>query len=187
MDEKKIVQAITDLLKGLGVDLNNQHLKDTPQRAAKGYMEIFNGYNQNPDELFTTFEEGKYDQMIVVGPIKEYSMCSHHILPFNMEIYIGYIPQGKIAGISKFVRISRAISHKLQVQERITEEIADVIEENLKPLGVIVFIENSKHSCMTMRGVKCESATVSTSAIKGVFKEQEARNEFFNIIRGKSN
>jgi GTP cyclohydrolase I len=182
-DEKKIEAGITQMLEGLGVDLTDQHLIDTPKRATKGYMQIFEGYNQNPNELFTVFDEATYDQMIIVGPIKEFSMCSHHILPFNMDIYIAYIPNQKIAGISKFVRISRAIAHKLQVQERITEEIADVVEENLKPEGVMVLIENSKHSCMTMRGVKCDSATVSTSAIRGKFKDSKVRDEFFNTIR----
>lgn len=184
MNKNKIEEAITLLLKeGLELDLNEQHLRETPKRAAKGFIEIFEGYDQDPKDYFTTFKEDGYNQMIVVGPIKEYSMCSHHILPFTMDIYIGYIPNGKIIGLSKFVRISRAISHKLQVQERITEEIADIIQEELNPLGLIVFIENSKHNCMIMRGVKCEGVGVSTSTIRGVLQKQEAREEFFNIIR----
>ena len=179
-----LIAGIENILDGLGVDWkNDQHLKETPLRAAKGLEEIYSGYQDNPEELLQKcFEEEDYDQMLVEGPIKAYSMCSHHLLPFTIDVYIGYIPNGKIVGISKFVRVTRAISRRLQVQERITEEIAEVIDRVLEPKGVIVHIRDSSHFCMKMRGVKSETATVSTTSFRGVFETQEARAEFFSTI-----
>ena len=161
------------------------HLHETPLRAAKGFAEIFEGYTQDPTEFFKAFDdENSCDQMVIVGPIKEYSTCAHHMLPFSMEIYTGYIPDGKIAGISKFVRMSRVIAKKLQVQERITEEIADIIEETLHPKGTMVLVKNSEHMCMKMRGVKSPCANVTTSAVRGVFStDEKARQEFLGLIK----
>lgn len=186
MDKTKIMQGIELFLEGLGIEdwEADQHLKETPERAARGFMEVFKGYEENPRELLSKFfEEKQYDQMLTIGPITTWSMCSHHMLPFSMKVYVGYIPNGKIVGISKFVRVVRAISARLQVQERITEEIADVVNEVLEPLGCIVLIKDSKHMCMTMRGVKDVNASVSTSAIRGNFQENKVKQEFFDMIR----
>jgi GTP cyclohydrolase I len=183
MKINRIEQGITLILNEIEPGWQDDpHLMETPGRAAKGLMEVLQGYKINPETLLKTFEEKDYDQMITIGPIKSYSLCAHHLLPFNMEVYIGYIPDGKIAGISKFVRITQAITQRLQLQEKITEDIAEVIDKTLKPRGVIVVIKNSRHYCMAMRGVKNDTAAVSTSAIKGVFNKSKARAEFYNII-----
>lgn len=188
IDETKIANGIEMILDGLGLEdwECDQHLKETPERAARGFAEIFSGYDENPEEFLKTFEERVYDDMLIVGPIQAYSVCSHHFLPFTMDIYIGYIPDRKIIGISKFVRIARTFSKRLQVQERITQEIADFIDSKLQPKGTMVLIKNSEHMCMKMRGVKDPCANVTTSAVKGVFADHSkgARQEFLQLIKG---
>lgn len=189
INQKFIEEKIGEILKeGMGLDWeNNPHLKETPKRVAKVYSEIYDGYDINPEKYLKTFPAPKINkdnQIVMIGPIKTYSCCSHHMLPFSMDIYIGYIPNEKIMGISKFERIAKNISHKLQVQENITEEIADFLDEHLHPEGVIVSIKNSHHLCMAMRGVETKAASVTTSAIRGIFRENpDTRQEFFNLIQ----
>ncbi|WP_299523299.1 GTP cyclohydrolase I [uncultured Methanobrevibacter sp.] len=187
INQKIIEQKIGEILEeGLGLDWrNNPHLKETPERVAKVYKEIYEGYNVSPIEYIKTFPiQGNSGQQIVIGPIKAYSTCSHHMLPFSMEIYIGYIPNSEILGISKFERIIKNISHKLQVQENITEEIANFIYKQLHAKGVIVLIKNSKHLCMEMRGVESRNTQVTTSSIRGVFLTNPTlKNEFLNSIK----
>src|SRR5574344_608087 len=168
MNTDIIEKCIQDILeKGLGIDWkNNPNMKETPKRVAKVYTEIYDGYEVNPATFVKKFPAPKTDienQIITIGPIRTYSMCSHHMLPFRMDIYIGYIPDKEIMGISKFERISKNISHKLQLQENVTEEIADFLDKELQPKGVIVFIKDSLHTCMSMRRVETKRATVGTS------------------------
>ena len=181
--ETKIEEILKD---GLGLDWkNNPHLIETPKRVAKVYKTIYEGYEKDAIEHLKTFpapKNGEDNQIISVGAIQCYSVCSHHMLPFSMDIYIGYIPNETILGLSKFERICKNICRKLQVQENITEEIADFINEHLQPKGVMVVIKNSKHLCMEMRGIESRNNSVTTSAIRGAFKEQEARNEFLSMI-----
>lgn len=182
-----IEQAIEQILEeGLFLDWKNEeHLKETPKRVANAYAEIFRGYSDDPKKYFKTFnavKKGIDNQMVIAGPIKAWSTCIHHMLPFNMDIYIGYIPNKKIIGISKFSRITKSICAKLQIQEQITEEIADFINDNLEPLGMMVIIKNSMHTCSAMRGAKDLCMSITTSAIRGVFKEFEVRKEFLDMI-----
>ena len=187
INQKYIETKIGEILKeGMGLDWeNNPHLKETPKRVAKVYKEIYNGYEDNPEQYLKTFpapKKGNDNQIIAITKIQTYSMCSHHMLPFSMEINIGYIPDKTILGLSKFERIAKHFSHKLQVQENITEEIADFIQNHLQPKGVIVTIKNSKHLCMEMRGVETRNTSVTTSAVRGVFQQQKVKDEFLSII-----
>ena len=188
MDYDLIERKIGEILYyGMDIDWkNNPHLIETPKRVAKVYKEIYDGYEVDPKIFLKKFpapKVGDDNQMIVVGPIHTYSMCSHHMLPFSMDIYIGYIPDKEILGISKFERISKNIAHKLQVQENITEEIADFLQENLKPKGIMVVIKNSIHLCMEMRGVESNSNHITSSAVRGVFGENsKIKEEFLNMI-----
>ncbi|MDR3063386.1 MAG: GTP cyclohydrolase I [Methanobrevibacter sp.] len=184
--EKKIEEILE---KGMGLKdwKNNVHLKETPKRVAKVYSELYSGYNDNLEKYFKVFNFHKTDkkkQIITIGPIKVYSMCSHHMLPFNMNIFIGYIPDKKIIGISKLVRLSKSICRKLQVQENITKEILNIINEKLSPKGVIVLINNSTHTCMSMRGVEM-SSNVSTRSVTGLFEEDIFEDKFLKIINQK--
>lgn len=188
INQSLIEEKIGEILKdGMGLDWENSpHLKETPKRVAKVYKEIYDGYDINPKSYIKTFpapKDGIDNQIIAIGGIHTYSMCSHHMLPFSMDIYVGYIPDKEILGLSKFERICENISHKLQVQENITEEIADFLEKELKPKGVIVVIKNSRHMCMEMRGVKSNNTNVTTSAIRGEFiNNPKLKDEFLNII-----
>lgn len=185
MDEDAMEGAIRQILHILhGPEWKEDlHLKETPKRVAKAYAEIFQGYDQDPVECFKVFQESDYKDMLIVGPIKVYSTCAHHMLPFSCQIYAGYIPNGRIAGISKFVRAARAIAQRLQVQERITIELADAIRTALHTEDVMVLIKDSEHMCMKMRGVKDACANVTTSAVRGAFKNHETRAEFLELIK----
>ena len=185
--EDFIEEKIGEILKeGMGLDWKNDpNLKETPKRVAKVYKKIYEGYEVNPQKFIKKFPSPKKDmanQMIVIKDIICYSVCSHHMLPFKVNINIGYIPNNEILGISKFERISKNICHKLQLQENITEEIADFLNKELKPKEVIVTIKDSEHLCMLMRGVETKQANITTSAIRGVFEQQEIKNEFLNLI-----
>lgn len=187
MDIKEIEEGYKHILnKGLGIPYwNDEHLKETPLRAAKALVEILEGYEDVPTNHLKLFNENKYKGMLIIGPIKTYSLCAHHLLPFSMDIYIGIVYKEEILGISKFVRIARSFSKQLQVQERITEEIAEFLDTELKPKGVMVVIKDSRHMCMEMRGVRDPCANVTTSSVKGVFasNENNARSEFLELIK----
>lgn len=188
INQKIIEQKIGEILKeGMGIDWqNNPHLKETPKRVSKVYKQIYDGYEINPKTYIKKFpapKQGINNQIVTIGPIQTYSMCSHHMLPFSMDIYIGYIPNKTILGISKFERICKNISHKLQVQENITEEIADFLQQELNPEGVMVLIKNSKHLCMEMRGIESRNTHVTTSAVRGLFlQDPEIKKEFLKLL-----
>ena len=172
------------LEEGLKLEVeNNPHLKETPDRVARAMCEVFSGYVESPYKDIKTFpNESKEKQIVLLGPMTLYSMCSHHILPFKMDIYVGYVPDKKIIGISKIERIAKNVCRKLQVQERISYEIMDLVQEILEPYGVIVYITNSVHTCMTMRGVKTRKAGLSTLSKNGIFEKKQYINEFFEMI-----
>lgn len=188
IDEKIIEKKIEEILEQ-GLKLNwreDPNLQETPKRVAKVYKQIYEGYDVNPKQYLKKFPSPKQDmdnQMIIIKDIICYSMCSHHMLPFRVNINIGYIPNDEILGISKFERISKTICHKLQLQENITEEIADFLQKELNPKGVIVTIKDSEHLCMIMRGVETKKASITTSAVRGVFYQKEIKEEFLQLLK----
>ncbi|OGU34500.1 MAG: GTP cyclohydrolase I FolE [Ignavibacteria bacterium GWB2_35_6b] len=183
MDIEKVSKNVKTILKEIGENTNREGLLKTPERVAKAYEFLTKGYNQNLDEIINgaVFEE-KYDEMVIVKDIDYYSLCEHHLLPFYGKIHIAYIPDGKIVGLSKIPRIVEIFSRRLQVQERMTQEIADTLEKYLNPRGVGVVCEGL-HMCMMMRGVEKQNSTTTTSAMHGIFKsDPRTRAEFLELI-----
>lgn len=174
-----------DILEGLGEDANREGLLKTPERAAKAMQFLTQGYNQDPAAILRSamFQED-YSEMVLVKDIEVYSLCEHHILPFFGKAHIAYIPNGYIVGLSKLPRVVDVFARRLQVQERLTIEIRDVIQETLKPLGVAVVIE-AHHMCMMMRGVQKQNSLTTTSAFTGQFLKNETRSEFLGLIGSK--
>lgn len=170
----------------LGEDPEREGLQKTPMRVAKAMQVLTRGYTQDPHKVLTDalFEE-KYNQMVIVKDIDFFSMCEHHILPFYGKAHVAYIPNGYITGLSKIARVVDIFSHRLQVQERLTEQIMQCINDTLKPQGVIVVIE-AKHMCMQMRGVEKQNSITTTSAYSGVFESSKTRNEFMDLLRGET-
>ncbi len=170
------------LILQIGEDVNRNGLLKTPERAAKALHYLTNGYNIEPSAILMSamFEE-EYSEMVIVKGIEVYSMCEHHMLPFFGKAHIAYIPDGKIVGLSKIPRVVDIFSRRLQVQERLTHEVLQCIDETLKPLGCAVVIE-AKHMCMMMRGVQKQNSTTTTSAFTGQFNKVETRNEFLHLI-----
>ena len=170
----------------LGEDPEREGLQKTPIRVAKAMQVLTRGYTQDPHKVLTDalFEE-KYNQMVIVKDIDFFSMCEHHILPFYGKAHVAYIPNGYITGLSKIARVVDIFSHRLQVQERLTEHIMQCINDTLKPQGVMVVIE-AKHMCMQMRGVEKQNSITTTSAYSGVFESSKTRNEFMDLLRGET-
>ena len=175
-----------EVLKLLGEDPTREGLEKTPIRVAKAMQVLTRGYTQDPKKVSTDalFEE-KYNQMVIVKDIDFFSMCEHHMLPFYGKAHVAYIPNGHITGLSKIARVVDIFSHRLQVQERLTEQIMQCINDTLKPQGVMVVIE-AKHMCMQMRGVEKQNSITTTSAYSGVFESSKTRNEFMNLLRGET-
>ncbi|MBF90414.1 MAG: GTP cyclohydrolase I FolE [Flavobacteriales bacterium] len=188
--DSKIIDSLKEkyevILEEIGEDPNREGLLKTPERVAKAMQYLTHGYETDPSEILksATFAED-YNQMVLVKDIELYSLCEHHMLPFFGKAHIAYIPNGHIVGLSKIPRVVDAFSRRLQVQERLTNEIRDCIEETLKPKGVAVVIE-AKHLCMQMRGVQKQNSVTTTSAFSGAFMESEkTRAEFMNLISVK--
>ena len=175
-----------EILTLLGEDPAREGLEKTPMRVAKAMQVLTRGYTQDPHKVLmdALFEE-KYNQMVIVKDIDFFSMCEHHILPFYGKAHVAYIPNGKITGLSKIARVVDIFSHRLQVQERLTEQVMQCINDTLKPQGVMVVIE-AKHMCMQMRGVEKQNSITTTSAYSGVFESSKTRNEFMNLLRGET-
>ena len=173
---------VREILKLIGENVEREGLLETPARVTRMYEEIFAGYAVNPrDVLGVTFDEN-HEELVIVKDIVYYSQCEHHMAPFFGKAHIGYIPSGKIAGLSKLARLVEAISRKLQVQERITSQIADILEEVLQPHGVMVVVEG-EHLCMCARGVKKPGSKTVTSAVRGEFRKSPAlRSEFLELL-----
>ncbi len=174
------------ILSILGEDPQRDGLRKTPMRAAKAMQTLTRGYAQDPKQVLldALFDE-KYNQMVIVKDIDFFSMCEHHMLPFYGKAHVAYIPNGHITGLSKIARVVDIYSHRLQVQERLTQQIEDCIQSALKPLGVMVVIE-AKHMCMQMRGVEKQNSITTTSAFSGAFNQAKNREEFMNLLRGES-
>lgn len=180
----EIASHIKEILRLLGEDPTRDGLLKTPERVAKAMQFLTQGYEQSGVEIIrsATFDE-EYQQMVLVKDIELYSVCEHHMLPFIGKAHIAYIPDGKITGLSKLARIVNTFARRLQVQERLTVQIRDCIQEALNPIGVAVVIEAS-HTCMQLRGVEKANAVTTTSAFSGIFlKDARTRNEFLNLIR----
>lgn len=170
------------ILKSVGEDVKREGLLKTPERAAKAMQFLTQGYQQDPIKILrkALFKE-EYESMVLVKDIELYSLCEHHMLPFFGKVHIAYIPNGQIVGLSKLPRIVDVFARRLQVQERLTEQIRDCIQEALKPHGVAVVVE-AAHMCMMMRGVEKQNSMTTTSAFTGVFIESDTRNEFLRLI-----
>ncbi|PZD95612.1 GTP cyclohydrolase I FolE [Paenibacillus sambharensis] len=181
-NREQIEHHIREILKLIGEDVEREGLLDTPARVTRMYEEIFAGYDVDPrDVLGVTFDE-QHEELVIVKDIVYYSQCEHHMAPFFGVAHIGYIPSGKIAGLSKLARLVEAITRKLQVQERITTQIANIMEEVLQPHGVMVVLEG-EHLCMCARGVKKPGSKTVTSAVRGEFRTNTAlRTEFMSLL-----
>ncbi len=175
-------ESYRKIIERLGEDVNRDGLLKTPERAAKAMQYMTHGYDQDPAEILRSamFRE-EYSQMVVVKDIEMYSLCEHHMLPFFGKAHVAYIPNGRIVGLSKLPRVVDAFSRRLQVQERLTNQIRDCIEETLQPLGVGVVIE-ATHMCMAMRGVQKQNSITTTSAFTGEFLKERTRNEFISLM-----
>ena len=184
VDKERIEKAVREILLAIGEDPNREGLKDTPKRVAKMYEEVLSGYSDSPDNHMVLFSE-KYDEMIIVRDIPVYSMCEHHMLPFFGKAHVAYIPnEDKVTGLSKIARIVDVYAKRLQLQERMTEQIATAIMEKLNAKGVMVIIE-AQHLCMVMRGVKKPGSYTVTSAVKGVMRKEPTRMEALFLIKGR--
>ena len=174
------------ILSLLGEDPEREGLQKTPIRVAKAMQVLTRGYTQDPHKVLTDalFKED-YNQMVIVKDIDFFSMCEHHILPFYGKAHVAYIPNGYITGLSKIARVVDIFAHRLQVQERMTQQIKDCIEETLHPLGVMVVVE-AKHLCMQMRGVEKQNSITTTSDFSGAFNQAKTREEFMNLIHSDS-
>lgn len=180
-----IEEHVRGILKELGEDPDREGLIDTPKRVAKMYREVFAGYQEKPEEILkTTFSDDEHEELIIVGPIPFYSHCEHHMVPFHGQAWVGYIPAGgRVVGISKLARLLDCYARRLQIQERLTDQVANDIQKVLQPKGVAVIIR-AEHMCMSMRGVKKPGTKTTTSAMRGVFlKEADARAEFLSLVQ----
>ena len=187
MNNENVKNLVKDLLNEIGEDPKREGLLETPRRVADAYEFLSSGYKMDIDEVMNkaVFNE-KYDEMVLVKNIDFYSLCEHHMLPFYGKVHVAYIPNGKIIGLSKIPRLVEIFSRRLQVQERMTQEIADTLDEYLQPNGVAV-VSEAFHMCMMMRGVQKQNSSATTSAVHGVFKEDaRTRSEFINLISHKN-
>lgn len=181
----KIAGFYHEILEEIGENPNREGLQKTPERVAKAMQYLTHGYQINPkDILLSAIFHEDYKEMVIVKDIEVYSMCEHHMIPFFGKAHVAYIPNGKICGLSKIPRVIDAYARRLQVQERLTMEIRDCIQEVLEPLGVAVVIE-CKHLCMQMRGVQKQNSVTTTSAFTGEFEKETTRKEFISLISTK--
>lgn len=177
-------EHVRAILKALGEDPDREGLKKTPERVASALSFLTSGYREDPDRIINDalFTE-EYEEMILEKDIDFYSLCEHHLLPFHGKAHVAYIPNHKIVGVSKLARLVDAFARRLQVQERLTNQVAKTVMDRIKPLGVAVVIE-AEHMCMRMRGVQKENSIIITSSLLGAFRtRQETRAEFMNLIR----
>lgn len=185
VDQARIRAAVREILKAVGENPDREGLIDTPDRVARMYAEMFQGLHQDPSlHLSKTFTQETYDEMVVVRDIEFASMCEHHLLPFTGVAHVAYIPQGRVVGLSKIPRVVETLARRPQLQERLTQQIAELLMDRLDAKGVAVVVEAS-HSCMTIRGVRKPGSSFVTSAMVGLFRDRHAtRAEFLSLIRG---
>ncbi len=181
--EKEIQTHIRRILELVGEDADREGLLKTPRRVARAMTDLMRGYNQDPVDILNSakFNED-YRQMVIVRDINFYSLCEHHLLPFYGKVHVAYIPNGQVTGLSKIARVVDCFSHRLQIQERMTKQIRECIQEALHPLGVMVVIE-AQHMCMQMRGVEKQGSITTTSDFCGAFNQAKTREEFLVLVR----
>ncbi len=185
MDRIKIEKAVRQILGAIGEDPKRKDLRQTPRRVAQMYEEIFSGINQDPEKELEVILDQKHHEIILLRGIPLYSVCEHHLLPFLGTANIAYIPKnGRVTGLSKLARVVDILAHRPQVQERLTTQIAEIVMSKLKPLGVMVVIE-AEHLCMSMRGVRKPGTMTVTSAVRGIFKENEKTRSEALALMGK--
>jgi len=184
VDKQAIESAVVTILQAIGEDPTREGLRETPRRIAEAYAELFAGVHQDPMPYLTVgFDAERHKEMVIVKDIPFASMCEHHLLPFVGVVHVGYIPNGRIVGISKIARLVETLARRPQVQERLTSLIADMLMKGLRPRGAAVVIDAS-HSCMTVRGIKKPGSRVVTSANRGLFRENPStRAEFLSLLR----
>ncbi len=186
VDLPRIERAVREILAAVGEDPDREGLLETPARVARMYAEMFSGLHDNPAVHLQKFFTEKYDEMVLVRDISFNSMCEHHMLPFHGKAHVGYVPNGRVVGLSKLARVVEVVSRRPQVQERMTETIADLLIEELDVRGVAVVIE-ATHSCMTMRGIRKPGSVCVTSAMKGLFRSNlSSRSEVMTLIYGNN-
>jgi len=186
IDQERVRKAVREILIAIGDDPDREGLKETPDRVARMYEEIFAGLHQDPKELVKIFQEENHEEMVLVKDIPLYSVCEHHLLPFVGVAHVVYIPKkGRIMGLSKLARIVDLVAKKPQLQERLSSEVANVIMDSINPLGVAVVVE-AEHLCMTMRGIKKPGSKTITSALRGTIKtDARTRAEVMALINGR--
>ncbi len=186
-DDEKIEQGVRMILEGIGEDPARGGLRETPARVARMYREVFAGIGQDASQLVTVVEGADHDEMIMVRDIPIYSMCEHHLIPFSGKAHVAYIPgmDGRLTGLSKIARLVEGYSRRPQVQEQLTVQIADAMEQTLEPRGVMVILE-AEHLCMSMRGVQKAGSTTVTSAVRGLFRDNiSTRQEAMRFVTGR--
>jgi GTP cyclohydrolase IA len=189
IDHDRIEELISQLLDAIGEDPNREGLRDTPRRVADTYVELFEGLNTDPGEHLRVTFEANYDEMVMVRDIPFTSLCEHHLLPFVGVAHVAYIPsaKGRVTGLSKLVRLVEGFARRLQVQERMTTDIIEALERELRPTGSMVVVE-AEHMCMSMRGVKVTGSSTVTSAVRGIFKTNPStRAEALQYIHQRAN
>jgi GTP cyclohydrolase I len=185
VDEERVVAAVREIITAIGDDPDRPDLVATPQRIARMYQELFAGVNFDPRRILGESLEESHDEMVIIKDIPFYSLCEHHFLPFYGVAHVGYVPKGRVVGISKLARVVDAYAKRPQVQERLTSQVADTIQECLHPDGVAVVVE-AEHLCMTMRGIKKPGSRVVTSAVRGSFRRSAlTRAEFLSLVQGR--
>ncbi len=183
-DQERAERAVKELLLALGEDPEREGLKETPARVARAFKENFQGLWQRPEDVLTTIFDIGHKELVIIRDIEVFSHCEHHLTPFHGVAHVGYIPSGKITGLSKVARLVDVFARRPQVQERLTTQIADALVEILNPMGVIVIID-CEHLCMSMRGVRKSQARTTTSAVRGVLRDATTRAEAISLITNR--
>jgi GTP cyclohydrolase I len=183
-DQERAEKAVRELLLALGEDPEREGLRETPARVARAFKENFEGLWQKPEDVLTTTFDIGHEELVIIRDIEVFSHCEHHLTPFHGVAHVGYIPSGKITGLSKVARLVDLFARRPQVQERLTTQVADALVEILKPMGVIVIID-CEHLCMSMRGVRKSRARTTTSAVRGVLRDAATRAEAISLITNR--
>ena len=185
VDHERISRAVSEIIAAIGENPSREGLAETPRRIAEMYAELFSGLYQDPLEVLAKGFQEDHKEMVILKNIPFYSLCEHHFLPFHGQAHVGYVPEGRIVGVSKIARVVDILARRPQMQERLTSQIADALMQGLQPDGVAVVIE-AEHLCMTMRGVQKPGAVMVTSAIRGGFRRRGVtRSEFLSLVQGK--
>ncbi len=183
IDQERVAAAVRELIAAIGEDPSREGLVETPERIGRMYAELFSGLREDPLSVLAKGFQEDHKEMVILKDIPFYSMCEHHFLPFHGSAHVGYVPEGRIVGVSKLARVVDIVARRPQLQERLTSQVADAIMEGLRPDGVAVVIE-AEHLCMTMRGVQKPGARMITSAIRGGFRRRGVtRSEFLALVR----